>query len=186
MAFDAVVEVRPQLQLAGYDGLRVEIPSPEVTEEDITAQIDRLRNNFAELTTIGRPAQDGDFLTIDLKGTRDGEPVAGLTTDDFSYELGSGTVLPELDDRAPGGPGRATSSSSRRAPRRTGHFRVLVKEVKEKVLPEVTDEWACEASEFDTVEELRADLVERIGGGQAGAGQHGPAQPGASRRWSSW
>src|SRR5437016_2566361 len=97
VAFDAVVEVRPHLKLAGYGGLRVTVPNPTVTEADITAQVDRLRNNFGELTPIGRPAKDGDFLTIDLKGTRHGEPVAGMSTDDLLYELGSGTVLPELD-----------------------------------------------------------------------------------------
>ena len=68
-----MVEVRPQLHLAGYGGLRVEVPSPVATEEEIDAQIDRLRGNFAELTAVGRPARDGDHLTIDLKGSRSGE-----------------------------------------------------------------------------------------------------------------
>src|SRR5579872_6506609 len=102
VAFDAVVEVRPQLKLAGYQGLRVEIPSPAVTGEEVDAQIDRLRANFGELKSVDRPARDGDHLTIDLKGARDGEEVAGLTTDDFLYELGSATVIPELDDQLQG------------------------------------------------------------------------------------
>ena len=101
LAFDAVVEVRPQIHLAGYDGLRVEVPSPTATDEDIDAQVDRLRGNFGELTTVDRPARDGDHLTIDLHGSRDGQDVAGMTTDDFLYELGSGSVLPELDDNLP-------------------------------------------------------------------------------------
>ncbi|HEY2302516.1 MAG TPA: trigger factor [Acidimicrobiales bacterium] len=164
VAFDAVVEIRPHLQLAGYNGLRVEIPSPEVAEEDITSQIDRLRNNFGELTTIARPARDGDFLTVDLKGTRHGEPVAGMSTDDLSYELGSGTVLPELDTELQGARAGDIFKFTAELPDGPVTFQVLVKEVKEKVLPEVTDEWASEASEFDTVEELRQDLVDRIGG----------------------
>ena len=164
VAFDAVVEIRPQLQLAGYTGLRVEIPSPEVSEEDITSQIDRLRNNFGELTTIGRPAKDGDFLTVDLKGSRHGEPVAGMSTDDLSYELGSGTVLPELDTQLQGAKAGDIFKFTADLPDGPVTFQVLVKEVKQKVLPEVTDEWASEASEFDTVEELRQDLVDRIGG----------------------
>src|ERR1700722_14548219 len=71
VTFDAVVEIRPQLRLAGYGGLRVEIPSPLATEEDIDAQVDRLRSNFGELTAVDRPAQNGDYLTIDLAGSRD-------------------------------------------------------------------------------------------------------------------
>jgi trigger factor len=164
VAFDAVVQIRPQLQLAGYTGLRVEIPSPEVAEEDITSQIDRLRNNFGELTTIARPAKDGDFLTIDLKGSRHGEPVAGMSTDDLSYELGSGTVLPELDTQLQGARAGDIFKFTADLPDGPVTFQVLVKEVKQKVLPDVTDEWASEASEFDTVEELRQDLVDRIGG----------------------
>jgi trigger factor len=163
VAFDAVVEVRPQLHLAGYNGLRVTIPNPEVTEEDITAQVDRLRNNFGELTPIARPARDGDFLTIDLKGTRHGEPVPGMSTDDLSYELGSETVLPELDTQLAGARQGDIFKFSADLPDGPVSFQVLVKEVKEKVLPEVTDEWASEASEFDTVEELRRDLTDRIG-----------------------
>ena len=120
----------------------------EVTEEDITAQVDRLRGNFGRLEAVDRPAIDGDNITIDLKATRDGEPVAGLTTDDFLYELGSGTVLPELDehlqgakvgdivafDAAFGGP-----APSGDGPNETIQLQVLVKDVKEKILPDVTD-----------------------------------------------
>jgi trigger factor len=172
VTFDAVVEVRPQLDIVGYGGLRVTVPSPEVTEEDITAQVDRLRGNFGRLEPVDRPARAGDNVTIDLKATRDGEPVGGLTTDDFLYELGSGTVLPELDeqlegakigdilafDAAFGGPAVSEDDS----PVDTVQIQVLVKNVNEKILPDVTDEWASEASEFDTVHELRADFVKRM------------------------
>lgn len=163
VAFDAVVEVRPQLKLAGYQGLRVEIPSPEVTDEEIDAQVDRLRSNFGELKSVSRPARDRDHLTIDLKGSRDGEGVAGLTTDDFLYELGSGTVLPELDEQLQGAKVGDILSFEADLPGGKVEFKVLVKDVKEKVLPDVTDEWAAEASEFDTVEELKADISKRIG-----------------------
>jgi trigger factor len=163
VAFDAVVEVRPQLQLAGYGGLRVEIPSPVVTDEEIEAQVDRLRGNFGELTPVDRPARDGDHLTIDLKGSRDGQDVPGVSTDDFLYELGSGTVLPELDVQLSGGRPGDILGFDAELPDGKVAFKVLVKEVKEKVLPEVTDEWASEASEFDTVAELRDDIATRIG-----------------------
>ena len=164
VTFDAVVEVRPHLHLAGYGGLRVVVPSPVVTDEDIDAQVDRLRGNFGELTVVDRPARDGDFLTIDVHGDRAGEPVSGLTTDDFLYELGSGTVLAELDENLCGAKvGDILAFDADLPGDDPVKLRVLVKETKEKVLPPVTDEWASEASEFDSVEELRADISHRMG-----------------------
>jgi trigger factor len=162
VSFDAVVEVRPQLKLAGYTGLRVVIPSPVVTEEEVQAQIDRLRGNFGELTAVERPARDGDFLTLDLQATRGGEPVSGMTTDDFLYELGSASVLPELDEKLQGAKVGDILGFDADVPEAT-NFRVLVKDVREKLLPDLTDEWAGEASEFDTVDELRADITSRVG-----------------------
>jgi trigger factor len=163
VSFDAVVEVRPHIQVAGYAGLRVVVPSPAVTPEDVDAQVDRLRGNFGELVPVGRPARKGDHVTVDLQASHGGEPVSGLSTDDFLYEVGSGSVLPELDARLDGArvgdilafdadvPGTGPTS-----------FRLLVKEVKEKVLPDLTDEWVSEASEFDSVAALRADIEERL------------------------
>jgi trigger factor len=163
VAFDAVVEVRPQLHLAGYDGLQVTVPDPVVSEDEITAQIDRLRGNFGELSVVDRPARDGDYLTIDLKGSRDGEPVAAMTVEDFLYELGSGGVLPELDVALQGAKPGDILAFDAELPDGPVAFQVLVKEVKEKILPDLTDEWVSEASEFDTVEALRADIVTRLG-----------------------
>ncbi len=164
VSFDAVVEVRPQLHLAGYGGLRVEVPNPEVTDAEIDAQVDRLRSNFGELVEVSRPARKGDHLTIDLHGARLGEPVPGLTTDDFLYELGSATVLPELDVKLDGARVGDILAFDVDVPGDgPANLRVLVKDVKEKILPEVTDDWAGEASEFDTVEELRADISKRVG-----------------------
>jgi trigger factor len=167
VSFDAVVEVRPEIDVPGYAGLRVTIPSPLASDADIDAQIDRLRGNFGELMEVDRPAKNGDFVTINLSGTRDGEPIAQLDLEDFSYEVGSDSLLPGLDPVLHGakvgdildfesdlgaGPDEPPVS-----------VKVLVKEIKEKKLPEVTDEWAGEASEFDTVEELRADIAKRMG-----------------------
>jgi trigger factor len=161
LSFDAIVEVRPQLHLAGYTGLRVEVPSPEVTEDEITAQIDRLRKNFGELKETDKPAEDGFHLTIDLHASRDGEAVAGFSIDDFLYELGSASVLPELDEKLQGVTAGETKVFDAELPDGPASLEVTVKDVKENVLPEVTDEWAGEASEFDTVEELRSDIVKR-------------------------
>jgi trigger factor len=165
VAFDAVVEVRPHPSIAGYGGLRVVIPSPAVTDEEIDRQVDRLREQFGELNPVPRPARDGDYLSIDIKGYRHSETLPGLTADDYLYELGKGSIAPEVDENLRGA--KAGDILKFTAPvageDEPVAFQVLVKEVREKLLPEVTDEWASEASEFDTVEELRADLAKRLG-----------------------
>lgn len=166
--FDAVVEVRPRIQVAGYANLRVEVPNPAVTDEEIGAQVDRLRRQFGELQIVERAARDGDHLTVDIAGSIAGEPVDGLTVEDYLYEVGTGAVVPELDDHLRGAKvgDILVFDAAHPDPEVTDpiQFRVLVKEVKEQVLPEATDEWAAEASEFETLEELRADLAERVGG----------------------
>jgi trigger factor len=165
LAFDAVVEIRPQITVGGYDSLRVTIPSPEPTDDEIQAQIDRLREPQAELETVSRPAIDGDHVLIDITGSQDGEELDGLTADDYVYEVGTEAIVPEIDDNLRGA--KAGDILQFEA----GHpdpdeeplsFRILVKEVQQKVLPEVTDDWASEASEFATVDELRADLEKSI------------------------
>lgn len=162
VTFDAVVEVRPRLDLVGYQGLRAIVPNPVVTEEDVDAQLDRLRSNFAELRVVERPARDGDNLTIDLAATRAGEAVPGLSSTDFMYELGSGSVLAELDVRLQGAKPGDILSFDAELPDGVVSLRVLVKQVQEKVLPEPTDEWASEASEMETVAELRSDIRRRL------------------------
>ena len=164
VSFEAVVEVRPEITIAGYEGLRVTVPSPVATDADIDAQIDRLRGNFGELVDVGRPARAGDFATINLSGTRDGEPVSQLELEDFSYEVGSDSLIPGVDAVLEGAKvgDILTFESDLGTDDAPVAAKVLVKEVKEKKLPEVTDEWASEASEFDTVEDLRADISKRM------------------------
>jgi trigger factor len=163
--FEAVVEVRPQVSVAGYQGLRVTVPSPDVTDEEVDRQIDRLRDQFAELQTVSRAARDGDHVLIDLNGYRHSTQIEGLTADDFLYELGSGSVVPELDEelRAKKAGDILKFTASVPGQEEDVAFQVLVKEVKEKLLPDVTDEWASDASEFDTVEALRDDIRTRLG-----------------------
>ncbi|MDA8309791.1 MAG: trigger factor [Actinomycetota bacterium] len=167
LAFDAVVEVRPVVAIPGYAGLRVTVPSPVVTDGEVDAQVERLRETDAELLEVDRPARDGDHVTIDLHGTLpDGEEVIGA--DDLLYEVGSGRVAAALDEQLRGAKVGDVLAFTGRVPgrepgdERDVSFRVLVKDVKEKKLPAVTDEWAAEASEFPTVAELRADLRERL------------------------
>jgi trigger factor len=166
VVFDAVVEVRPKIQVAGYGSLRVEIPSPDVTDDELEAQVDRLRRQFGELQDVERPAAEGDHVTIDVAGSVAGEPLEGLSVDDYLYEVGSGAVVPELDEHLVGANVGDTVvfDAAHPDPEQTDPitFSVVVKGVKEQVLPEATDDWASEASEFDTLEELRADLRERV------------------------
>jgi trigger factor len=167
IAFDAVVEVRPKINVAGYDGLRVIVPSPEVAEADIDAQLERLRAQFGELRTVERAAADGDHVTIDIAGSVDGEPVEGLTADDYLYEVGSASIVSEIDDNVRGTKVGDILVFDAEHPDPEVEdpisFRILVKEVKEKVLPDVDDEWANEASEFETVDALRDDFRTRLG-----------------------
>jgi trigger factor len=164
VTFDAVVEIRPTVSIAGYGGLQVTLPGIEVSDEDVAAQVDRLRDQSGELTSVGRAARDGDHISIDLHGTRQrGED---LHVEDYLYEVGSGAEIEGLDEQLRGAKTGDILEFS--APVRTedveeeAQIRVLVKDVKEKVLPEASDEWASEASEFDTVEALRDDLRGRL------------------------
>ncbi|MGQ0519941.1 MAG: trigger factor [Actinomycetota bacterium] len=167
VAFDAVVEVRPQVTVVGYGGLRIAIPSPLAGESEVDRHIDRLRDQAAELRPVDRPARTGDHVFLDIKGEREGETVAGLTTDDYLYEVGSGIVVPELDEQLAGAKvGDILGFTTAIDDGEPVTFQVMVKDVKEKVLPEISDEWASEASEFATVEELRADILQRVSAGR--------------------
>jgi trigger factor len=167
--FDAVVEVRPLVKLVGYDELQVELPWRAVGDDDVAQQVDALRDRFADLTDSEYPLIDDAYATIDITGSIDGDEVDGLTATDFLYRVGSGMVVDELDEQLRGTRPGAILEFSATLPERFGDsagadasFRVVVKEVKQKVLPELTDEWASEASEFDTVDELRDDVRNRL------------------------
>lgn len=167
VSFDALVEVRPTVAVPGYHGLSVTLPSLEVTDDEVTAQLDRLRATSGELVTVSRPARDGDQVTIDIHGSRADQGPGDdddLDAEDLLYEVGGGGVVPGLDEQLRGAKaGDILSFETEFGPEGVAaSFRVLVKETKELVLPEVTDEWAAEASEFDTVDELTADLRARL------------------------
>ncbi len=164
--FDAVVEIRPSVSAAGYDGLRVEIPNPVASAEEIDEQIDNLRRNFAELSVVERAAADEDHVTIDIEATHGDEPVPGLTTTDYDYLLGSGAVVPEIDENLRGASAGDEVEFSADHPdpeeEEPLQFSIAVKEVKEAVLPDLDDEFAKANSEFETVEYLRADMADRM------------------------
>jgi trigger factor len=167
--FDAVVEVRPVVKVKGYDGLNVEVTSPDVPDDAVDAQIDMLRDRFADLEEKTGPLADGDYAQIDIKGSIHDEVIDALSATDFLYEVGSGALVLKLDDELRGKKAGDILKFNDTLPERFGDragddvtFQVLVKEGKRKVLPELTDEWASEVSEFETVDELRADARQRL------------------------
>src|SRR5205085_8590293 len=144
--FDAVVQVRPQVEIEGYDALKITIEDPSVLDEEINTQIDQLRERFADLEESTAPLSKGDYAQLNIKGYIHDEEVPGLTVSDFLYEVGSNIVVPKLDEELDGKrPGDMLKFNDVLPPRwgeRAGEevaFQVLVKETKRKVLPEATD-----------------------------------------------
>jgi trigger factor len=162
IAFEAVVDVRPIVSIPGYAGLVATVPSIDVLEADIEAQVDRLRENEGELTDVDRPIAGRDFVTLDLIGKdTEGNVVADVS--DYLYEVGSGAIVEELDDALRGlKAGETTSVTSTMPDDREVTFEVTISGVQEKLLPELTDAWVAEASEFQTIEALRGDIVDRL------------------------
>ena len=169
VSFDAVCEVRPVVTVPGYGGLRVELPSPAAGEAEIDEAVDAERRRQGSLVDAARGAEHGDHVTLSLSATRDGEPVAGLNTEDWLYEVGKGWVAEGFDDRLLGAEAGATLTFSANPSGTTepADFTVTVSSVQQLVLPEVTDEWVSDnLGEFDTVEEWRASIAERISSGK--------------------
>jgi trigger factor len=170
--FTATVEVRPRLSFeeADFTGVSVTKPPVEVTDEEIDDWIERLRERFAELEPVGRPVQQGDFVTVDLTVTKGGEKVEQASREDYLYAVGSGEVGEKLDVELVGTKPGAILRVSDALPERFGDelggaavdISVIVKDVKARRLPEVDDEFAKTASEFDTIPQLRDDLRERL------------------------
>ena len=167
LAFSAELDVRPEIVLPEYTGLEVIVADAEATDEDVDEQFQALRERFATLTTVERPAREGDFVTIDLVGAKDGEVIEEAQATGISYKVGSGTMLDGLDEALIGleAGGSATFDSTLAGGDYAGQpvdVSVTVQAVKEQELPAVDDDFAETASEFDTVDELRADLRTRL------------------------
>ncbi len=169
LVFTAEVEVRPRLRLDDYKGIRVERPRVEVSEAEVDEMVDRLRERFAELEVVSRPARRGDFVVADIRATVHEEEVPEATRPGYLYEVGRGEFGPKLDEELEGKRAGDILRFNQTLPEgfgeRTGQevsFTVLLKEVKAKRLPAADDGFARTASEFDTLEELRADLREKL------------------------
>lgn len=164
-AFEATVEVRPEVELPDHTGISVSFPDWEVSEEDVRTYVDDLRERFAELEEVDRPARTGDYVTIDLAVTREGQPIEQARAEDALYHIGSGGVTPKLDEELVGAaPGQTlvyVDTLPDDYPEHGGkpaEFTVTIKDVREKRLPELDDDFATSASEFDTLAELEDDM----------------------------
>jgi trigger factor len=166
LKFTAEVDCRPDIVLPDYDGLEVEVAVVDVEESEVVEQVEALRARFASLTTVERAAATGDFLTIDLTASRDGEQIEDATASGMSYEVGSESLLDGLDDVVVGlsaGEEATFQTELNDGEEAPADLLVAVKAVKERELPELNDDFAQLASEFDTLDELRDDLRERLG-----------------------
>jgi trigger factor len=171
LKFSIEVAVRPGAELGEYKGLEVGREEPEVPEEAVETELKRLQEGFARLNPVERQAKEGDVVLIDYEGKIDGEPFEGGTAKDYLLELGEGRVLPELEKALvgakPGDERQATvpfpdDYPAEEVAGKNAEFDVKVKEVREKELPELDDDFAAEASEFDTLAELRDHISGQI------------------------
>ena len=173
LRFSATVEVRPRIDFSEgeYKGLSVERPALEVSESEVDEQLDRLRERFAQLEVVGRPAGRGDFVVADIRSYVHDQEIPEVSGQDVLYEIGSEALVPQLDKELDGArPGdilKLNVTLPEGLGERSGQevsLSVIVKEVKVKRLPELDEEFAKTASEFDTLDALRADIKEKLGG----------------------
>jgi trigger factor len=171
-SFTAEVDVRPEIVLPDVDGLEVTVDDVAVTEAEVDEQLEALRDRFGTLTGVDRPVQSGDFVSLDLLAEVDGQEIEAGTAKGLSYEVGKDDLIEGLDEAITGKSAGDTArfTATLKQGDRAGEeaqISAAVNAVKEKQLPELDDEFAQLASEFDTIEELRADLRERLGRAKA-------------------
>ena len=169
--FTAEVDVKPEFELPSYDGLEAEVEDVAVSDEDLEEQIKALRERFGTLADVERAAAENDFVTLDLVAVQDGEVVPGAEVSGMSYQVGRGGMIDGLDEALVGmSAGEEKTFTSQLVGGdlvgQDVEVQVKVTGVQEQELPEFDDEFAQLASEFDTAEEFRADLTERLGRGK--------------------
>lgn len=167
LAFTAEVDVRPEITLPEFDALKITVDPIEVDDEAVDAELQSLRARFGTLTGVERAAQEGDFVSIDLSATVDGTEVPEAATEGLSHEVGSGQLIEGLDDAITGlkaGESKVftTKLAAGEYAGKDAEVTVTVKSVKERELPEADDDFAQLASEFDTIDELKASLTEQV------------------------
>jgi len=170
--FKYEVGVRPNAELGEYKGLEVEKAGTEVPDEVIDREIDRMREGMASLDVVDRAAEEGDHVLVDFVGSLDGVEFEGGSANDHTIEIGSGQLIDDFEEQIIGAKAGDEVAVNVNFPEEYGaaelagqnaDFKVTVKEVRVKQMPEADDDFASEASEFDTIEELRADIAEKLG-----------------------
>lgn len=171
LEFKFEIGVRPPAKLGEYKGLEVGKAEAEPTEEIVDREVERIREGFTKLEPVERAAGDGDVLLVDFEGLRDGKAFEGGKANDYLLELGGGQLIEGFEEQMTGAEAgeerqvEVTFPEDYQAEELAGEdavFKVEVKEVREKILPELDDDFASEASEFETLEELRADIAKRV------------------------
>jgi trigger factor len=171
-SFKATVQVRPTPVLGEYKGLEVPRREEEVTDGQVEAQLAMLQERFASLQPVeDRPVQQGDFVLMDLAGSKEGEPIEGAQANDYMAQIGRGNLIPGFEEALEGVASGEKKSFDVTFPDdyhaeelqgTPATFDVTVKEIKEKVVPGLDDQFATEASEFESIDELRADVRGRL------------------------
>ena len=165
-SFTIEVDIRPDIALPNFSELKLEVDDVKVSDADIDEQVQALRTRFGTLTTVEKVVATGDFVTIDLVATKDGQDLDGGTANDLSYEVGSASMIDGLDEAliglSTGGEKSFETSLVGMAEGKKGSVKVSVKAVKERELPPIDDAFAKLASEFETLAELKADLTTRL------------------------
>ena len=148
----------------------IEVGSPQISEDELEAQINRLRDQFGSLDEVDRPVENGDFVTLDISASADGETVNEASANDLVYEVGSGLFLEGVDEVLVGVGKGTTFSFDAPLPDGFGEhagrevtFQITVSNIRIRVRPELTDEWVDEVTEFDTIDEMRAEMREQLG-----------------------
>lgn len=166
-----VTDLYPEVKLGQYKGLEVEKPEATVTAEEIDAEIDRMAQNVARICTVDRPAQEGDTVVIDYEGFKKGVAFEGGKGEKYELKIGSHTFIPGFEEQVVGMSAEDRKEINVTFPEHYHEaslagaavtFKVLVYEVKETVVPEKDDEFVKDVSEFDTMDELRADVEKRL------------------------
>lgn len=169
--FKAIFEIKPEITLGQYKGLELERIITEVTTEDVDAEIEKMRERYAKLVVVDGPAENGDIVGIDYVGTVDGEAFEGGTAQNYMLELGSNTFIPGFEDQLIGAAKDQTVEVKVQFPTeyhaeelagKDAIFTVTVKEIKRKEYSPLDDEFAKDVSEFETLQELRSDVENKL------------------------
>ena len=162
---DVLITLWPKLSKLPKLNQTVEVESITPTEEEISDQIDRIKLQFADVTKVERPSKTSDYLLVNIGGTENGNELEEFSYQDYLYELGSNSLTPSMDSKLEGVSTGAIIKFNDDVPsigKNNVEITVLVKEIKEKVMPELTDEWVSSMTEFDNIEEMNDELFKNI------------------------